>query len=157
MERIEQRITDISSPDELIRYATAAQFIRLKDMGIHQNVVARATGIGTGNLSNCLNGTQTLTPDKLEKLDQSIVALAPAMDYTGRLCSLSMRLRGLEGRTAPVATIPPSWTWEMLQKISDRKFEVLIQSSALLSMFLAVEGEQGRVRRALLFVDISYY
>ncbi|MFI6318136.1 hypothetical protein ACIBG8_11485 [Nonomuraea sp. NPDC050556] len=146
MRRTEQRIVDISRPDELIRYAAAAQLIRLDEMNIPQNVVARATGIGTGNLSNCLNGSQTLTADKLEKLDQSIVALAPDMDYTGRLSSLGTRLRGLEGRIAPVAATPPGWTWEMLQEISDRKFEVLIQSSALLSMFLAVDKEPGRVR-----------
>jgi hypothetical protein len=147
-DRVIQDVDDIRDADGLIRYAVAARLAYLDVYyDINQSVVARATGIGEGNLSSALSGRSRLSDAMLSRLDEAIIGLEPDTDHGGGLSSLPIRLRGLTGRASLVARIPPSWTWEMLQDPPRTEFGVLIQSSALLSMFLGVGQTERGTRR----------
>lgn len=146
--RIAQDVKDISSADELIRYAAAAQLTALTERHPHisQNKVAFAAGLATkprdaaSNLSTALR--TKLTPSVLRRLDEVIGALGPDLAYTGGLASLALRLRAEQRDTMKrnlTAHVPPSWTGQILDETVPYEFGVLVQASALLSAFVAAE------------------
>ncbi|MFG2483483.1 hypothetical protein ACGFSI_12095 [Streptomyces virginiae] len=145
MTRVDQGIRDIGDADELIAWAAAAQLARLdEDHKISNRAVARACGMDPGNLANALHRDhQRLNDERLRQLDEAICALAPELENTGGLTSLSLRLRGLTDRTSLVAQVPCSWTSEMLLVPPATEFDVLIQASALLTMFMAVDNSKS--------------
>jgi hypothetical protein len=92
-----------------------------------------------GNLAHAL-ADGTFADAKLQKLDEMIVALAPAgAMHTGGLSSLAICLRGLRDRESLADRVPASWAQEILQSPADDEVGVLTQASALLSAFLAAE------------------
>jgi hypothetical protein len=138
-------IGDISSPDELIGYATRAQLALVRQEA-SQNTIALAIGMAGkrgaagANLAHALRDG-SLSDEKLQKLDETIVALAsPNLVHTGGLSSLAIRLRGFRDRGSLSDRVPPSWAREILQQPADNEFAVLTQASALLSAFLAAES-----------------
>ena len=137
-------IKDIGSPDELIRYAVRAQLDLVgeaasRNMTASHNKIAQAIGMDGGNLAHAL-GDGTFADAKLQKLDEMIVALAPAgATHTGGLSSLAICLRGLRDRESLADRVPASWAQEILQGPADDEVGVLTQASALLSAFLAAE------------------
>jgi hypothetical protein len=136
-------ISDISSADELIRYATRAQLALVSDAA-SQNTVAAAIAMSGANLTHALNEGR-LSDGNLQKLDEVVVALAPdSATHTGGLSSLAIRLRGLTDRESLSDRVPASWAREILQRPADDEVGVLTQASALVSMFLAA----GRVDKA---------
>lgn len=139
-------IRDISSSDELIRYAVRAQ-LALVSEAASQNTIAKAIGMARdpttstapANFSHAL-ARGTFANTKLQKLDEVIVALAPvSATHAGSLSSFAICLRGLRDRESLSNRVPASWTQEILQKPADDEFGVLTQASALLSAFLAAE------------------
>jgi hypothetical protein len=138
-------ITDIGSADELIRYAVHAQLDLLHEAASSHkrtpshNKIAQAIGMDGGNLAHTLAGG-IFADAKLQKLDEVIVALAPAgAEHTGGLSSLAICLRGLRDRESLADRVPASWAREILQGPADDEVGVLTQASALLSAFLAAE------------------
>src|ERR1700722_2849938 len=97
-EHIKQDVSDISSADELVSYATAGQLAQLlrHRSDLSQAKVAFGAGLGgkpadaAAALSTALRRSPTAA--QLVKLDETIGALAPELEYTGGLCSLAMRL-----------------------------------------------------------------
>ncbi|WP_331771784.1 hypothetical protein OG948_50295 (plasmid) [Embleya sp. NBC_00888] len=167
-DRIRHRVDDIDDVGQLMRYALAAQLARLERYGISQNAVARGAGSApakvTGSLRAATTTTTTtttttaksnsngkaanrpntresvaLTGDWLRNLDRAMVALAPDTESLGGLNSLGIRLRGLTRNDSLPAHLPAGWTWEILQDDADTEFAVLIQASALLSLFMPVD------------------
>jgi hypothetical protein len=139
-------IGDISSADELIRYAVRAQLALVSEAASH-NTIAKAIGMARdlrtstapASLSRALTGG-TFADTKLQKLDEVIVALAPVTTmHAGGLSSFAICLRGLRDRESLSNRVRASWTQEILQKPADDEFGVLTQASALLSAFLAAE------------------
>lgn len=145
MTRVDQGISNIGDADELLAWAAAAQLARLnEDHKISNRAVARACGMDPGNLVNALHrDRQRLNDERLRQLDEAICALVPEMEGTGGLTSLSLRLRGLTDRTSLVAHVPCSWTSDMLLVPPVTEFDVLIQASALLTMFMAVDKSKS--------------
>ena len=146
MPRADSDISDISSADELIRYAVRAQLALVSDAA-SQTTIAKAIGMARdpttstagASLTHALAGG-TFSDAKLQKLDEVIVTLAPAnATHTGGLSSLAIRLRGLRDRESLSDRVPASWTREILQRPADDEVGVLTQASALLSAFLAAE------------------
>jgi hypothetical protein len=147
-EYIRQDVTDISSADQLVRYATAGQLAQLRRSrsDLSQAKIAHGAGLGTKRqdagavLSKAL--ASKLTVSQLVRLDEIIGALAPDLEHTGGLCSLDLRLAA-EPRDAirgsMFAHVPPSWSREILEEASPGELEVLIQASALLSAFQAAQ------------------
>ncbi|MBK3643033.1 hypothetical protein [Streptomyces sp. MBT33] len=133
-----QRITDIRSSDQLIRYAAAAQLAKL---GISRTKVGEASTLKDYTLARALgdSGKAELTNDRLRMLDEAIVALNPAMESAGGLASLGIRLRGLTSRGSLLVHVPASWVWEMLQQKAETEFDWLVHASALLSLLMPVE------------------
>jgi hypothetical protein len=137
-------IRDISSADELIRYAVRAQLDLVGEATSHNkavshNKIAKAIGMDGGNLAHAL-ADGTFDDAKLQKLDETIVVLAPAgTEHTGGLSSLAICLRGLRDRESLADRVPASWAQEILQGPADDEVGVLTQASALLSAFLAAE------------------
>ena len=129
---------DISSADELIRYAVRAQLDLVGETASH-NKIAQAIGMDGGNLARALT-SGTFADAKLQKLDELIVALAPAgAVHIGGLSSLAICLRGLRDRESLVDRVPASWTQEILRGPANDEVGVLTQASALLSAFLAAQ------------------
>jgi hypothetical protein len=146
MTRDSPDIGDISSADELIRYAVRGQLALVSEAASH-NTIAKAIGMARdpktstapANLAHALAGG-TFADTKLQKLDEVIVALAPvSTTHAGSLSSFAICLRGLRDRESLSNRVPASWTQEILQKPADDEFGVLTQASALLSAFLAAE------------------
>jgi hypothetical protein len=141
---VPQDVSDISSADELIRYAVRAQLDLVCDgaspsRGPSHNKIAGAIGMDGGNLARAL-ARGTFDDAKLQKLDEMIVALAPAGEmHAGGLSSLAICLRGLGDRESLADRVPASWAQEILQGRADDEVGVLTQASALLSAFLAAE------------------
>jgi hypothetical protein len=140
-------IGDISKPDELIRYAARAQIDLVRDAA-SQTTIAKAIGMAKeietstagANLSHAV-ASGTFGDARLQKLDEVIVALAPARaSHTGGLSSLAICLRGLRDRESLSDRVPASWAPEILQGPANDEVGVLTQASALLSAFLAAEG-----------------
>ncbi|MET7304072.1 hypothetical protein [Embleya sp. NPDC005575] len=153
-ERIRHRVDDIDDVGQLMRYALAAQLARLERYGISQNAVARGAGSAPAKVTGSLRGPTAngaspnrptgrepvaLTGDWLRNLDRAIVALAPDTESLGGLNSLGIRLRGLARNDSLPAHLPAGWTWEILQDDADTEFAVLVQASALLSLFMPVD------------------
>src|SRR5690242_1663838 len=96
-------ISDIGSADELIRYAVRAQLDLVGEAAsdtwaASHNKIAQAVGMDGGNLARALTDG-TFADAKLQRLDEVIVALAPAgAEHTGGLSSLAICLRGLRDR-----------------------------------------------------------
>lgn len=139
-------IGDISKPDELIRYAARGQIDLVRDAA-SQTTIAKAIGMANradtstagANLSHLL-ASGTFSDARLQKLDEVIVALAPASAaHTGGLSSLAICLRGLTDRESLSDRVPASWAQEILQGPAGDEVGVLTQASALLSAFLAAE------------------
>lgn len=137
-------IKDISSADDLIRYAVRAQLdlvgeAATRSMEASHNKIAQAIGMDGGNFARAL-ASGMFDDAKLQKLDEMVVALAPAgATHVGGLSSLAVCLRGLRDRESLVDRVPASWTQEILRGPADDEVGVLTQASALLSAFLAAE------------------
>ena len=146
--RVTPEVTDISSADQLLSYATAGQLAQLQRQQpyLSQNKIAYGARLG--------GRPQTAGPvlttairegphwSQLEKLDEIIGTLAPDMEGTGGLCSLGLRLstdRPGEGTSSLAAHIPPSWTGKILRDPPASEVEVLVQASALLAAFMAAD------------------
>ncbi|MEV5479974.1 MULTISPECIES: hypothetical protein [Streptomyces] len=145
MARVDQEVRNIGDVDELIAWAVAAQLARLdEDHKISNRAVARASGWDPGNLVKALHQDRhRLNGERLRQLDEAICGLVPEMEDNGSLTSLSLRLRGLTDRTSLVAHVPCSWAPEMLLNRPTTEFDVLIQASALLTMFMAVDNSKS--------------
>lgn len=144
-------IADIQEPRDLIRFAVVAQMARVSREA-SQNEIAKAMGIGatpqnaSSAFSHMLN-SGSFSDERLQKLDELIVALAPSgLKHTGGLSSLAIRLRGIENREGLSGRVPPSWTRDILASRAENEFDVLTQAAALLSTFLAAH-RADRVRR----------
>jgi hypothetical protein len=148
-----QDVSDISSVDQLLRYAAAGQLQALLDQGYTQERIALGAGLGNSVrsagpvLAKALSSH--FTSRQLNALDEIIGALAPELDRAGRLSSLALRLsaeRRTENgesqvakirETVLAARIPPSWTRRMLVSSPKSEIEVLTHASGLLSEFIA--------------------
>ena len=159
-----QDVSDISSADELIRYAVRAQ-LALVSQSASQNTIALAIGIGANrtsagaNLSHALQ-TGALSDTKLQRLDEVVVALAPPnRSNTGGLSSLAVRLRGFRDKDSLSDRVPSSWAREVLQKPADSEIGVITQASALLSAFLTADriDKSDRNTRAVRAVHDQYH
>jgi len=152
---IPQDVTDISSVDELLRYAAAGQLAPLlEERGYKQEEIALGAGLGASArnagpvLARALGSR--FTPRQLHGLDEIIGALAPDVDRAGGLSSLELRLsadrRAGNGdssaarritETGLAAHVPPSWTRKMLADPPAGEIGVLMQASGLLAEFVA--------------------
>lgn len=164
---IRQDVTDISSINQLLRYAAAGQLQPLFDQGFTQEKIAQGAGLGAAArnagpvLATALRSG--FTTRQLSGLDEIIGALAPELDRAGRLSSLALRLSA-EWRTGNgenhadkiaetiiAAHIPPSWTRRTLTDPPETEIEVLLRASGLISQFVAAgritqPGVVGNVR-----------
>jgi hypothetical protein len=147
MPRIRQDVTDISSVDQVLRYATAGQLEPLLAQGFTQERIAVGAGLGTTArsagpvLATALRkGPNT---SQLHGLDQIIGALARDLDRTGSLSALALRLdaerRGMTKGSTLEAHVPPSWTRKLLTDPPADEIGVLMQASALVSQFMAAD------------------
>ena len=152
-----QDVTDISSVDQLLRYATAAQLAPLEEQGYTQEKIAVGAGLATQPrsagpvLSKALNGSEYLTTSQLHGLDQIIGALTLNRGGAGSLSSLALRLdagqhvkargrrRGEARESTLEARIPPSWTRTILIDPPAGEIGVLTRASALVSEFMAAD------------------
>jgi hypothetical protein len=148
--RIRQDVDDVSSSEQLLRYALAGQLALLEERGYKQGEIAVGAGLGRDSrsagsaISRALqNGPR---PQDLPGLDEIIGTLNPDLDDTGTLSSLALRLSA--GRPGTIvasplaARVPPSWTRKILADQPSDEIEVLLQASALLSEFMAA-GKMG--------------
>jgi len=149
---VSQDVTDISSGDELLRYAASGQLTRLlgERRFLTHELVAQGAGFSKNKrvagqeLSRAMrNG---LDAKRLQRLDEIIGALAPDLDGTGGLSSLALLL-SMERRerievSSLTAHVPPSWTSKIIQDPPPDEIGVLLQASALLSAFLATDQMQ---------------
>jgi hypothetical protein len=133
-------VDDIDDAGQLIRYALTAQLARLDQHKISETKVASGAGKSSSQLTNWKKGIGS-PPDGevLRSLDSSIVGLAPETEPLGGLNSLGIRLRGLTNQDSLIAHLPASWTWEMLLEDANTEFAVLVQASALLSLFIPID------------------
>jgi hypothetical protein len=149
-DRIQQDVTDISSADQLLRFALAGQLEPLLQRGLTQGRIAIGAGFGTTSrnagphLSRALGSGPNA--DQLHGLDEVIGMLNPDLDGTGSLSSLALRLSSdrhdkVSG-TSLVARVPPSWTRKILADPPADEVGVLMQASALMSEFMAA-GKMG--------------
>jgi hypothetical protein len=142
-------VRDISSADELIRYAVRAQLALVSEVASSSTIATaigmagnRTTSTARANFSHAL-AHGTFADTKLQKLDEVIVALAPASaTHAGSLSSFAICLRGFRDRESLSNRVPASWTQEILQRPADDEFGVLAQASSLLAAFLAAEEIQ---------------
>ena len=148
---VPQDVTDISSPDQLLRYAAAGQLARLKaeHRFLNNQLIAQGAGFARNNnriqageeLARALRGRFSST--QLRGLDEIIGALGADLDGTGGLSSLALRLsteqRGRFEASRLTAHVPPSWTSELLRERPANEMAVLTQASALLSAFMAAD------------------
>jgi hypothetical protein len=151
-DRIRQDVTDISSADQLLRYALAGQLERLRRRGYKQGEVAQGAGFGT----NARNAGPALTKalkhgpkaEQLHRLDEIIGTLDPRLDGTGGLSSLALRLsqerRDTIDSSLLAARVPARWTTQVLANPPGGEIGVLLQASAVLSEFIAA----GKMRPA---------
>jgi len=126
---IRQDVTDISSADQLLRYAAAGQLQPLAERGYTQERIALGAGLGGSPrtagpvLATALRGG--FTAKQLSGLDDIIGTLAPELHRAGRLSALAVRLSADQRKngenhvarlreTALALHVPPSWTTRML-------------------------------------------
>jgi hypothetical protein len=151
-ERIRQDVADISSADELLRFALAGQLEWLRRRGYNQGMVAQGAGFGTSSRSAGPALTKALREGpraaQLHQLDEIIGALDSRLHGTGGLSSLALRLSG--GRLGTIdssllaARVPARWTAQVLANPPADEVSVLLQASAVLSEFMAA----GKMRSA---------
>ncbi|HEV2373440.1 MAG TPA: hypothetical protein VGS19_14860 [Streptosporangiaceae bacterium] len=155
MADVDHGTLDISSADELIRYAVRAQLALVSETASH-NAIAKAIGMardhGTSTagarLSHAL-ADGSFSDGQLQKLDEVVVTLAPATTtHAGGLGSLAVCLRGLRDRESLSGRVPAGWAQEILQSPADDEVAVLTQASALLSAFLAADEIEKASRRS---------
>jgi len=144
---VAQEVKDISSADELLRYAAAGQLTRLlRDRKfLDHGTVAQGAGFaknkrGAGQeLSRAM--ATGLSAKQLMGLDEVIGALGQNRDGTGGLSSLALRLskeqRDRIDVSSLLAHVPPSWTSRLLQDPPADEIGALTQASAVLSAFHA--------------------
>lgn len=155
-------IADVTSADDLIRYAVRAQ-LALVEHEASQNAVAMAIGMGRtlgGAGANLINALRdgTISDVKLQRLDEVIVALAPNLMHAGSLSSLAITLRGYRNRESLSDRVPASWAREILQTPAENEVGVLTQASALLSAFLAADRlEQATHSKLVLDMHNRYH
>jgi len=146
--RIPQDVTDVSSPDQLLRYALAGQLERaLALRGLTQGVIGRAAGLGATSrtagpaMSMALRRGPSLA--QLRGLDEILGVLAPDRNSAGSLWSLALRLsasrRGDSALTRLTARVPSTWNRGILRHPPVGEAGVLLQASALLSEFVAAD------------------
>jgi hypothetical protein len=160
---IRQDVSDISSADQLVRYAVAGQLAQLlrRRSDLSDSKIAYGAGLG-GNprhagsvLSKALRSE--IIVSQLVKLDEIIGALAPELERTGGLCSLDLRLAAQPRkaiRGSMFAHVPPGWSREILKEATPNELGVLVQASALLSEFLAVQKMDSSTGRNV--ADVRY-
>jgi len=144
-DRIQQDVADISSADQLLRFALAGQLEPLLRRGLTQGRIAIGAGFGTSsrNAGPHLSRALRSGPDaeQLHGLDEVIGTLNPDLDGTCSLSSLALRLSSdrqdkVSGQSL-VARVPPSWTRKILADPPADEIGVLMQASALMSEFMA--------------------
>jgi hypothetical protein len=158
-----QDITDISSADQLLRYAAAGQLLPLEENGYTHERIAVGAGLGSTTrtagpvLATALR--TRFTAKQLSGLDEIIGALAPELDRAGRLSSLAVRLsadqRADNGEshaarfreTVLPLHVPPGWTRRMLASHPATETGVLMDASGVLSEFVAAGriGQPGAI------------
>jgi hypothetical protein len=148
-DRVRQDVTDISSADQLLRYALAGQLEHLR-RPFTQGKIAQGAGLG----SNVRNAGAVLTralregptSQQLRGLDEIIGTLDPNLQGAGGLSSLALRLsaerRDKINSSHLAVRVPPSWTMRILAEPPADEIGVLLQASALLSEFMAA-GQMG--------------
>jgi hypothetical protein len=148
--RIRQDVTDISSADQLLRYALVGQ-LELLHMrgGFTRGEIALGAGLSNdirsagSVLSRTLQSGAPFPVKVLPGLDEIIGTLNPDLDDPGTLSSLALRLStgrpgSIEG--SPLAArVPPSWTSKIIADQPGDEIGVLLQASALLSEFIAAD------------------
>jgi hypothetical protein len=160
-ERITPTVADISSDKQLLCYATIGQLAQIhRHWGVTQEKIALGAGFGTTgrNAGAALAAAlrNGLNAQHLQKLDEILGALDPDLDGPGGLSSLALRLSAEQRdrvRDSLVAHVPPSWARKILEYPSPDEIGVLIQASALLAAFMAVDkmnapgrGSRGATR-----------
>ena len=142
---ISQDVADITSTDQLLRYAAAGQLARLlsERKFLDNGTVAQGAGFakikrGAGQqLARAMS--DRLSAKQLMGLDDVIGALGQNPDGIGGLSSLALRLseeqRDRIDVSSLVAHVPPSWTSRLLQDPPADEIGALTQASALLSAF----------------------
>jgi hypothetical protein len=155
-ERVSPQVTDISSVNQLLSYATAGQLAQLLRERPDVSLAKLAYAAGLGGSPRFAGAALTAavrdgpTDKQLQGLDEVISALAPDLDRAGGLCSLALRMSGEQRdhihrqrhdqvKSSVIAHIPASWTGDILRELPDDDHDVLIQASALLSAFRAAE------------------
>jgi hypothetical protein len=151
---VHQDVTDISSPDQLLRYAAAGQLARLLDAHRFLNQGQVAVGAGFAKrtttageqLSRALK--DGLNAKQLVGLDAIIGALGDNPDGTGGLSSLALRLHMEKGfdTDSLIAHVPPSWTPGLLLEPPADEIGALTQASAVLKAFMAAQKIEDTTR-----------
>jgi hypothetical protein len=145
--RIHQDVTDISSADQLLRYALAGQLERLRRPreDLSQARIAEAAQLGNTRANAAAALTHALEPgnrpstELLLKLDEVIGAVAEDLNRTGGLSALNMRLsEDGESRNLRLHA-SPSWTRKLSAPRPSSELDVFAQSSALLSALTAAD------------------
>jgi hypothetical protein len=151
---VPQEVNDISSADELLRYAAEGQLARLLDERrfLDRGLVAQGAGFaknkrGAGQELARAMSTR-LSARQLIGLDEIIGALARELDGTGGLSSLALRL-SMEQQdridvSRLIAHVPPSWTGRLLQDPPADDIAALTQASAVLAAFQATHKMDTR-------------
>lgn len=127
------RVSDIGDREALVRYATRAQ---IASVDTSQARISKALKMQEVNLNHCLAGRRNFSADVLRKIDEVIVALAAARSHVGGLAQFGVRVRNLHGRESIAASIPSSWSRDVLNAPAEDELQVLIQASTLLTSFV---------------------
>ena len=156
---IRQDVTDVSSADQLLRYAASGQLQLLTEHGYTRERIALGAGLGgsprsAGPVLTTALGSH-FTPRQLSGLDEIIGTLAPELDRAGRLSSLAVRLSADQRadsdenhiarlrETALALHVPASWTRRMYGSHSATEIGVLADASGVLSEFVTA-GRMGQ-------------
>jgi hypothetical protein len=165
---IRHDVADISSVDQLLRYAAAGQLQPLIGrQEISQERIALVAGLGaTARSAGPVLATALrngFTPRQLSGLDEAVGTLAPELDRAGRLSGLALRLwteqraENQESQLAKIrdaalaARVPASWARRMPYGPPATEIEVLMRATGLVSEFIAAgkleqPGAVGTVR-----------
>jgi hypothetical protein len=147
---VNAKIPRIEDGLELVRYAGLAQIARLRRDGIAtQEELAHLAGSTNSHVTKSFNGTIKGGPtnELQRKLDQVILLLDQKLAANGGLSALSVRLRRSRDKLDLTARIPPSWIADLLSRPAANEVGVLMQGSALLSMFQTAPARAADVVR----------
>ncbi|MFB9359432.1 hypothetical protein [Actinoplanes nipponensis] len=129
--------------DQLLHYAAAAQLEHVRsETGYTHEKVGKNLGIDKTNFARLL---QNPTDDFLHDLDEAVMTLVPALDRTGGLSALAVRLRRLGTRNALTARLPPRWRRRVLRRQASDELDWLSKASGLLAKLLAVPDHAKQV------------